>query len=221
MLKIVIFDSGYGGEFFADKLEETVPVVNIIRVIDWRNAEKFLTNATLARKLAHEKLRPYINKVDLIVFANHLLTLTSLKYFQRKYKDQRFLGLNLKAPDTFLNRELIILTTKAVTKTVGYYSFLFKLKRNAKTLTLDSWPSKIDDGELTKDEIKSTLYEFSSKSKSKSREVILACSQFNDIKKEIKSALGKNTIIYDSFEDTIRRTCKLLNLRGGIGKKNN
>ena len=34
MLKIVVFDGGYGGEFFADKLKEELPVVEIIRVID-------------------------------------------------------------------------------------------------------------------------------------------------------------------------------------------
>ena len=40
MLKVVVFDSGYGGELFADYLEEELPLVDIVRVIDWRNADK-------------------------------------------------------------------------------------------------------------------------------------------------------------------------------------
>ena len=70
MLKIVIFDSGYGGEFFADRLKAELPIVEIIRVIDWRNAEKILSSPRDARNIARDSLRPYIGKVDLIIFAN-------------------------------------------------------------------------------------------------------------------------------------------------------
>ena len=219
MLKVVVVDSGSGGEFFADRLEEVLPIIEVIRVIDWRNAEKFLNNAKAARKLAREDLRPYIGKVDLIIFANHLLSITSLKFFRRKYKNQRFLGLNLKRPDTFVQRDTLILTTKAVTKTITYYNFLFQLKRNSKTMTLDSWPVKIDDGELSLTEIEQALQDALSSKKLAPKEVVLACSQFNDIKTELRTVLGRNIKIYDSFDDAIKKTCKVLNLRGGTGKK--
>ena len=86
MLNVVVFDSGYGGEFFADWLEEEIPVVKVTRVIDWRNAALLLENPKKARKIAVDDLHPHIGKADLIVFANHLLTLTSLTYFCNKYK---------------------------------------------------------------------------------------------------------------------------------------
>lgn len=219
MLKIVIFDSGYGGEFFADKLEEELPIVKIIRVIDWRNAEKFLTSPKEARKIAKTDLRPYIGQVDLIIFANHLLSLTSLKYFKRKYKNQKFLGFELKKPETFVKHDILILTTKAVTKTATYRNFTFQLKRKVKTLTLDSWPAKIDDGELTKEEIEETLKKFLYHEKFVPKEIILACSQFNDIKLELRELFGYKIKIYDSFDETLRRICKLLKIRGGTGKK--
>ena len=82
MLKIVVFDGGYGGEIFADYLQENLPIVETIRVIDWRNAEKILLKAKDARRVADAALRPYIGKVDLIIFANYLITITSLKYFR-------------------------------------------------------------------------------------------------------------------------------------------
>lgn len=218
MLKIVVFDSGYGGEFFADRLQEVLPVVEIIRVIDWRNAEKYLKNPKSARSSAREALRPYIGSADLIIFANHLLTITSLKYFRRKFKHQKFIGLNLKAPDTFVKRDILILTTKAVSRTVNYYNFVFRIKRKVKTLTLDSWPAKIDDGELTSEEIFTTIAETISRNFNP-REVILACSQFSDIKPELKKILGNNVKIHDGFDDTIRGVCHALSIRGGVGKK--
>lgn len=220
MLKIVVFDSGYGGEFFADQLEEELPIIKVIRVIDWRHADKILASAKEARKLAKEALRPYIGSVDLIIFANHLLTITSLKHFQRKYKNQRFTGMKLKAPDsTIMRDETIILTTKAVTKTINYHNYVFRLPRRPHTLAMDTWPNKIDDGELTEDEIKTTLLNSPTiNNEAKLKEVILACSQFQDIKAVLRKIYGHNLKIYDSFDDTIRETCKILKIRGSIKK---
>ena len=95
MLKIVVYDGGYGGELFADQLEEELSVAEIIRVIDWRNADQLLCSPKKARKTAMRALDPYIGQVDLIVLANYFLTATSLKYFTRKFKSQQFVGLKL------------------------------------------------------------------------------------------------------------------------------
>lgn len=219
MLKVVVFDGGYGGEFFADQLESELPVLEVIRVIDWRNADRLLTSSRKARRIAENALRPYIGRVDLIIFANHLLTITSLKYFRRKYKQQKFLGLTLKQPDSFVRRDVLVLTTKAVTRTINYYNYLFRVKRKVETMTQDDWPAQIDDGELTLDDIQSALESFLIHKDFKPEEIVLACSQFNDIKTELRSVLGQNLKIYDSFSDTIRNTCKVLHIRGGVGKK--
>ncbi len=219
MLKVVIFDSGYGGELFADFLQEKLPIVQVIRVIDWRNADKILSKPRDARTVAEAAIKPYIDKVNLIVFANHFLTITSLKYFKRKYKNQKFLGLDLKRPDNFNRCDTLILTTKAVMHTISYYNFLFRLKCRAKTIALDSWPSKIDDGELTVEEIMEVLKSFSNKENICPKNIILACSQFNDIKHELRSCFGRNIRIYDSFDDAYCKTCRVLKIRGGIFKK--
>lgn len=219
MLKVVVFDGGYGGEFFADQLEAELPVIEVIRVIDWRNAEQILKSPKQARKVAMAALRPYIGKVDLIIFANHLLTITSMKYFCRKYKNQKFLGLNLRAPDTFIKRDVMIITTKAVARTINYCNFVLRLRRKTRTLIADDWPAKIDDGELTEEQIRLTVKNFIAKQDFNPQEIILACSQFNDIKEELRNILGKNLKIYDSYNDAIRRTCKILKIRGGMGKK--
>lgn len=218
MLKVVIFDSGYGGEFFADYLQENLPVIEIIRVIDWRNSEAIISKTKTARQVTEAAIRPYLGRVDLIIFANHLLTITSLKYFRRKYKNQKFLGMGLKIPEKPTGRDAVILTTKAVAKTINYHNFLYRLKCKTKTLTLDDWPIKIDDGELTFEEISKTLSD-AGILREYSKDIILACSQFNDIKTELRNYFEGNIKIYDSFEDTLRHACKILGIRGGIGKK--
>lgn len=219
MLKVVIFDSGYGGELFADQLEKELPVLEVIRVIDWRNAEKIQSDPKEARQCAKTALAPYLGKVDLIIFANYLLSLTSLKYFKRQYKNQPFLGLSLKAPDSFIRRDVLILATKPIIKTISYRSFIFHINRKIKTLALDTWPAKIDDGELAHVEICDTIQPYLKLKDFDPKEVILACAQFNDIKKELKDIFGKNLKIYDGFNEAIIKTSKLLKLRGGTGKK--
>lgn len=219
MLKVLIFDCGYGGEFFADRFEDEVNVVDVIRVIDWRHADEYLNSPKASRRLAFRALSPYIGKVDLIIFANHLLSLTSLRYFQRTFPNQLFLGFNLKEPDTFIDRGTLCLTTKAVTKTMGYHGFIFRLNRRVGTVVVDDWVAKIDDGELGIQEIDKKLTEFCINKHIFPREIILGCSQFEDIMSNLKRLFGRQTTIYSSFNDAIREACKLLRLRGGVTKR--
>lgn len=218
MLKIVVFDGGYGGELFADKLENEIPVVDVIRVINWRESKELLKSPHTARRVCHNAIKPYIGRVDLIILANHLLGTTSLKYFQRKYKKQKFLGLKLPQPDTFVKRPTIALTTKALAKTISYHNYVFRLKRKIDTICLDNWPELIDDGELSAEEIRMELEKFRLEHEYRPAEIIIACSQFNDVIPVIRESF-KNIKIHDSFEETIRDACKILKIRGGTGKK--
>ncbi len=220
MKKVVVFDSGYGGEIIADKLEKELPILEVIRVIDWRHASEILESSHKARRAAEIALAPYIGKVDLIIFANHLLTLTSLKYFRRKYTSQKFLGLELISPDTFVPRDVLILTTKAVAHTLHYQFFTFRIKRQVKTLILDDWPARIDDDVLSRSKITKVINSFLVKNPDfHPEEVILACSNFSAIKPDLRKILGHNIKIYDNSNDVARLASKALRLRGGIGKK--
>lgn len=215
--KVVVYDCGYGGEFFADELKEELPFIEIIRVIDWRRAGEIQTDAKKARSIAKEDLRPYIGKVDLIILANHFLTMTSLKHFKRKYKNQPFTGMKLSLPKAKHKNDTLVLTTKAVTRTISYYNFIVRLRMKPKTLVLDTWPEKIDDGELTEQEIINTMQD-AIIDKKDIKEVVLACSQFHDIKPELMQFFNYNIKILDSFNVTLRETCKILRIRGSTKK---
>lgn len=219
MLKVVVFDSGYGGELFADYFEESLPLVKVIRVIDWRNSAQYLANSHKARLAAEKALRPYIGRADLVIIANYLLAITSIKYFERKYKGQKFLGLELPRPDASAKRKTAIFTTKAVAKTINYYNYLFRLKKKVDTYCLDHWVELIDDGELTEQMVFRDIEKFYLKHRYKPAEIIVACSQFCDVIPILRAVLSKNLKIHDGSSDTIRRACKILKIRGGTGKK--
>ena len=144
MLKIVVLDGGFGGELFADRLEEEFPVVEVIRVIPWRNADDFLKSPRTARRAAVRALKPYIGRVDLIILANHLLSTTSLRYFRRKYKNQRFAGLRLPDVTTFINRPTVVLTTTALSHTLNYRAYCLKLHRKVTSVCLLMVAKRLD-----------------------------------------------------------------------------
>lgn len=213
MLKIVVFDSGYGGELLADYLESRLPVVEITREIDWRNAESSQHSAKIARRAAERSLRPHLNRVDLIIFANYLLSTTSLKYFRRKYPHQAFLGIKLEHPGNY-KPSTYILATSALAKTISYKLFVHRIK--GKTLILDDWPILIDDGELGHSKVRRDL---STIMPDKPDQIILGCSQFVDLEDELRRVLGHNVKILNNFEEVFRQTCRTLKIRGSLPKQ--
>jgi glutamate racemase len=200
MLKIVVFDNGLGGELFAEKLEFELPIVEIIRVIGDPNLAIARKDA---RHSAETALLPYIGKVDLIIFANYLLSATSLSYFRRKYKNQKFIGFQFQSRRIAPQKSTLIITTKATTKNLAYFAFSHRIK--AKTVCVDT--PKI---------LPTTLTNFSNFSP---EQILLLCGDFSRFTPELRKTFGHNVRIVDSFEDTIREACRVLHIRGGTGKK--
>lgn len=218
MLKIVVFDGGFGGELFADRLESELPVVEVLRVIDWRHAEQLNKSPFRSRRLIEEALRPYIGRVDLIILANHILTLAHLKYFRRKYKNQKFSGLSLPHPEKSVE-EALVLTTNATAYTLGFQHFLYNLKRPTTIIYLDDWLPLIDDGEMTNSVIRYEFKDLFTPDRPIPHSIILACAHFSDLKPNFRKIYGARKIkLYDGFEDSIYEVYKILNLRG-TGKR--
>lgn len=218
MLKVVVYDNGYGGELFADRLESELPILDVIRVIDWRNAHIVQSSPRKARKLIETTLRPYLGEVDLIIFANYLIASTNLKYFTNKYKEQAFLGLHLPKSSSVSKQEVLVLGTKTLAKRIFFRNYLFRLSARATMVYLDEWQTAIDDGELTSDDIKKKFVHLLKRGYMPEG-IILTSSNFYDIKPELRSVFKNNIKIYDDFTVLIDQTCRALKIRGGCVRK--
>lgn len=213
MKKVIIFDSGFGGEMFADYVENELAVIDVIRVIDWRNASSYLESSTAARDAALIALRPYIGRADVIVIANNLLAETSLDFFRRKFKNQTFIG--------FTNNYLLKLSEKEnnlilTTRQMSHYLIAYKMHKNIRTINLDDWVQKIDDGELTLENIRHDLRNFTEFMPS---HIILCCAQFTDVKPVLYKIFGQHVIIENGYKYVFRELCQKLGFRGSDGKK--
>ena len=218
MLKIVVFDSGLSGEIFAERLAAELPVVEIIRVIAWPDVSGSPVKSKDMRSLAESALAPYIGKVDLIIFANYLLSTTSLNYFRRKYQRQKFIGFPLETRRLVFKKSTLILTTKATTRSFAYFAFAHRIR--ARTVCLDDWPNLTSGEALTPFTLKQDLGAALARVSNFSPEqVLLFCGCFTDFMPELHEVFGHNVRIVDSFDETIYNACRILRIRGGTGKK--
>ncbi len=94
MLKIVVFDSGWGGELVADFLMGELTTVEIVRVIDWAEAPYCGKSISEICGLADMALRRYVGEADLIVLGGYAVSL-ALDFLQEKYPWQKFVGMGI------------------------------------------------------------------------------------------------------------------------------
>lgn len=157
--KIVVFDSGWGGELVADFLMQELRVVEVVRVIDW--AHETYAGATLDVSVAAECLAPYIGKVDLIVLGGYTVGVM-LSALRRVYPEQEFVAPSINYDKMLRSRqypENVAILMNCMLRD----SALFRELRERlpfSTLVLPectNWEYLIDNNLMTKDVVRTEL----------------------------------------------------------------
>lgn len=218
MLKVAVFDSGWGGEAFANYLEMELPIVEVIRIIDWRHAPYNKLTVEKVLEYTEKALRPYVGTVDIIVLASYEATISSLEYLRGKYPKQKFLGVDFEIFREDGGTKFLVLTTNFVAKSRFYLSCKESLtEANFLEIACDDWPQLIDDGELTKPMIEQKLAGYKD---IYCDAVVLGCTQFSDVRDDISNTISwKQGRVVDEFALVLKNLCHMLGLRGGDGKR--
>ena len=219
MLKIVVYDCGVGGVLFANYLQRELPVVEVIRLTDPQNSELSTSSRREARRNAEAALRPYIGKVDLIVLANHFLTITSLRYFRQKHPEQRFLGFALPSTSQNKNRRVLILTTPAVSRTLAFHVYTHRIRQKTTTLAHADLPARIDEARFSLEVINKKIVQPMSSRKFDPKEIVLACSHFSALVHQLVRVYGKGIRIDDSYYETLRAIHRTLGIKSCFKQK--
>ena len=202
MVRILVFDSGYGGDVLADKIARELSDAQVFRTIDWRNAPFSTKSAEEIRKITVNAIRGYIGKVDLIVIGSYEATATALQYLRYKYPGQAFIGAAW--PDTrelhgesklVRKRRMLVLTTGVVRKSREFS------KRRRKWIGVavaikecNDWERLIDDGEMSGRKLRQDLGRFIA---SCPEYVMLLSLNFWEVKQELQVLFGPETKILD------------------------
>lgn len=91
MRKIVVFDSGWGGEVIRNYVERRLPV-EVEKVINWEDGVYGEKSAGEVRFLVEKALMPYIGRTGVIILAEQIVGVKAKGYLERKYPMQRFVA---------------------------------------------------------------------------------------------------------------------------------
>lgn len=154
MLKVLVYDSGWGGELVADYLANELKVIEVTRLIDWKNLPYSTKTPYEIKHLLCERLQNYIGKIDLIVLGGFVVS-EYIEYLRRQFPNQVFVGLDIDLKQITGSR----CQPDNIAVFIGSQSpesfFVQKLRHQLPEAQLsiicsEGWEKLIDDGELDK-----------------------------------------------------------------------
>ncbi len=202
MARILVFDSGYGGDVLADRIIEEFSDVQVYRVIDWRHAPYSARTAEEIKELAEIAIREYIGKVDIIVIGSYEASAAALQYLRYKYPKQMFVGatwpdtreLRVK-PRRARKRKMLVLTTGIVRRSREFS----KRRRRWTSVAVaikecNDWEELIDEGEMNGKKLRQDLGKFIATCPDY---VMLGSLNFREVKRDIQILFGPDTKVLD------------------------
>ncbi len=235
MLKVVVFDSGWGGDFIADFLTAELSTVEIIRVIDWKHAPYDGRTLSDVYQLTRQSLKKYIHQVDLIVLAGYTVSLF-LRNLQEHYPEQKFVGVGINFYRILKSRNYPYHVTIMGNDLLPNSHFCDDVRQNLPYSTIalpdcSHYEQLIDDGEMSLEilcEDLQTYFQINPKYVNAHHDavptdliesdiVLLLNTHFWSIKDEIEEAFGYRVRVLDFRKKLLRDVCIALNLLGVDG----
>ncbi len=165
MLKVAVFDNGWGGELVADYLLKELKTIEVIRVIDWQNSDYSLKSPYEIYQLARLQLEPYINKVDLIVLGGYTISL-AYSYLAKEFPGQKIVGMTIDSyhfPQSYRNVEQIaLLASETMIVSGSVFQELHTYFPNSNLIAPDcsGWEELINLGEMTAEVLRFELQDY-------------------------------------------------------------
>ena len=161
MLKVVVFDGGWGGQNVANYLAEELGVIEIEFVIDNNPYPYELLSLEEICTLAEKSLKPYLGKVDLIVLGGYMSSL-ALDTLRDRHPSQRFVGMGIDYRLIYKTRRRPQTITIMGDKPLVRLPIWAELRNRLPEVSLiapdcSGWESLIDMGEMSPEIIKSEL----------------------------------------------------------------
>lgn len=240
MLKIVVFDGGWGGEVVANYLEKELGVVEVVRVIDWKNVPYDEKKPTEIAVLAEENLERYFGKVDLIVLGGYEAGL-ALDILQKNHPEQSFVAPKINYDLVLRTRsypeKVVTLAGKIVNEILVRSEVREKLPYSTLILPdCGGWEELVNEDLMTKEILNMELaWDFilqkpKNKLAAKKDEsitdkkirpdtVLILNTHFWEIKKELEEIFGWQVRVIDFRQKLLHDVCAALKLRGVDGKR--
>ncbi len=212
MRRVIVFDTGWGGEILAERLEMTLPV-EVVKVIPWRDG--ILEEGRSAgeiRKVVERRLREggFLGTKDVVVFAEPGVALAVKEYLERKYPNQAFVG-GLTKIETKRKERIMLLATPGLRGREEYQKWKMGLGETVEP-ECSGWAEKIQDGELKDEEVRKTVRGFGKGI------IVILSTNFIDVRRTIERATWRQARVVDLSKRIVREVCGELGLKGKDGE---
>ena len=201
---IGIFDSGIGGVTVLKEIIKILPYENYIYISDSKNnpygdmkKEKIIKRCDEITKYLIE------NKSKVIVIACNTASAIASEFLRKKYKNIPIIAIEpayKMVYDHNYDKETLVMATKGTIESEKF-NLLYKKYNNHKTQLLEcvGLAEIIEEG--NKEKIVKYLDENIGKYKGKIENVVLGCTHYPLIEKEIKNILGRNVRIFNGAKN--------------------
>ena len=223
MIKIAVFGCGWGGELFADFLENELAIAEVVRLNDYSHAPYGKLAWVEICQLTEQAVKSAIGNVEVIVLASCAATVGAINYLREKYPEQKFVGMEPRMMDALGNFEpkrVMLVASASVRNSIGYKVEKERLALSAEVLELDC--SRLveyaDQEEMTASRLKKELSEQGFKKNfnvTKQVDAVLVYeSSLADMREAFEDIVGWQAVIVDGFKQVYRETCGVLGLLG-------
>lgn len=211
---IGMFDSGVGGLSIFSEVKKSLPRENFIFLADQANVPYGGKTKNQLKKLT-QNITDFLLRYDikLLVVACNTASCYTIDYLREKFPIPVIGVVPAVKPAASLTRSgrITVMSTPATAKSPYLKNLIKKVAPNAKILKLGCPGLEEAVESQKKDEISRLLSEYVSKVKNFGTDVIvLGCTHYPFLKKDIAEIVGENVNILDSGKAIASRVCIIL-----------
>lgn len=153
MLKVVVFDTGSGGEAVANFLAAEIGTIEIIKVITWQQPPYSRDELTDFCWRVERNLSKYMDAVDLIVLGGYISSLT-IDFLKKRHPEQKFVTMGVDShyiPHQGQTRQTVAMFANALLFRSDFWDSAYQNLPCFDTVlpSCYGWESLIDIGEMS------------------------------------------------------------------------
>lgn len=198
---IGIFDSGVGGVGVLKELVNVLPHENFIYYGDSFHAPYGEKTPEQVFELCHNVVKHLLSQnVKTIIIACNTATSVSAYQLRQMYPEINIVGMEpalKQAIDPNKNNKVLVMATPVTLHLEKYKQLLERLEEQADYISVEcpGLAKRIEQSNLDADDLKELLQNYLSKYKGKVDNVVLGCTHYPFVRKQIKEILGDIPLI--------------------------
>ncbi|MCM1256431.1 MAG: glutamate racemase [Roseburia sp.] len=225
---IAVFDSGVGGISVLRELIHIMPQENFYYYGDSANAPYGTKDLEEVRKLTIDHVDRFIAEgAKAVVVACNTATSAAVRILRQKYEDVPIIGIEPALKPAVLSREnpnVVVMATPMTIREEKFHNLMDRYTHMAHIIPLPcpGLMEYIEHGDIQSTDLEAFLEKlFDPFDKQKLDAVVLGCTHYPFVSRELKKVLGEDVALFDGGEGVARETKRRLKVKKLLSQDEN